>query len=389
MASLQYYKIPTVALAYPRPFVSMLPVLDIKGFSLSEQNKSIFCNANAARLSSGRVAILHALQCIGITETDTVLVPAYHCMSMIEPVLWLGARVKFYQVDKNLCPFINFQQNSDLQDVKAVIIPHFFGFMQDITKLCDYFNKLGIAVIEDCAHAFFGERDGKNAGESGDYSITSTVKFFPGTEGGVLYSARHALPDLKLTKRSLYQQLKAAKNIVEQCQLYHSPKKRTAAQQQKPLGETSQEMDELCYVSKSKLNYLDPQKISVPLSWADSLVLNKTSHDWIVEQRRENYQYLAGLLKGLNNATLIFPDLLPGTVPYVLPLLIHKPELHFSRLKIAGVPLWRWEELIVNDCPISNDYRLKLIQLPIHQSLSTNELDWIAQQLWQVLSSDS
>lgn len=389
MEPLQYYRIPTVALAYPRPFVSMLPVLDVKGVSLSKQTKSIFCDASAVRLSSGRVAILHALQCIGVTETDTVLVPAYHCMSMIEPVLWLGARVEFYKVDKNLCPFIDFQQNGDLHDVKAVIIPHFFGFMQDLTKLCDYFNNLGIAVIEDCAHAFFGERDGKNAGESGDYSITSTVKFFPGTEGGILYSARHALPDLKLTKRPLYQQLKAAKNILEHCQINNSLKKPSATQQQKPLHDTRKETDELCYISKSKLNYLDPQKISLPLSWADSLVLNKTSHDWIVEQRRTNFQYLAGLLKGLNNATLIFPDLLPGTVPYVLPLLIHKPELHFSRLKIAGVPLWRWEELIVNDCPISNDYRLKLIQLPIHQSLKTHELEWIAQQLWQVLSSDS
>lgn len=389
MESLQYYKIPTVALAYPRPLVSMLPVLDIKGLSLSKQNKSIFCNANATRLSSGRVAILHALECIGVTDRDTVLVPAYHCMSMIEPVLWLGARVKFYRVDKNLCPLIDFQQDSDLQDVKAVIIPHFFGFMQDITKLCDYFNKLDVKVIEDCAHAFFGERDGKNAGESGDFSITSTVKFFPGTEGGVLYSAKHVIPDLNITKRPLYQQLKAAKNILEHCQLNNSPNKLAAVQQHKLTDETSQEVDELCYVSKSKLNYLDPQKISLPLSWADSLVLNRTSHEWIVEQRRANYQYLAGQLKGLNNATLIFPELLPGTVPYVLPLLIHKPELHFSRLKIAGVPLWRWEELIVNDCPVSNDYRLKLIQLPIHQSLSTNELDWIAKQLRQVLASDN
>lgn len=389
MERLQYYKIPTVALAYPRPLVSMLPVLDMKGLSLSNKHGSIFCDASAARLSSGRIAILHALQCIGITEKDTVLVPAYHCMSMIEPVLWLGARVKFYKVDQNLCPLIDLQQDSEHHDVKAVIIPHFFGFMQDITKLCDYFNKLDIAVIEDCAHAFFGERDGQNAGESGDYSITSTVKFFPGTEGGVLYSAKHAIPDLKLARRSLYQQLKAAKNILEHCQLSNAPKKLSASQPTESLRAASLSADELCYVSKSKLNYLDPHKISLPLSWADSLVLHKTSHHWIVEQRRANYQYLAGLLKGLNNATLIFPDLLPGTVPYVLPLLIHKPELHFSRLKIAGVPLWRWEELIVNECPISNDYRLKLIQLPIHQSLRTHELDWIAQQLWQVLSSDS
>ncbi len=386
MDSLEFYKIPAIAQTYPRPLVPMLPVLQIKGLSLSKQHQSTFCNTSAVRLSSGRVAILHALQCIGITKEDAVLVPAYHCMSMIEPVLWLGAKVEFYRVDTNLRPILEQQLTANLNKVKAVIIPHFFGFMQEIAPLCRYFEQHNIAVIEDCAHAFFGERAGKQAGVSGDYSITSSVKFFPGTEGGVLYSSKHRLPDLHLTKRTVYQQLKATKNIVENLRL-RPVEPQTSATSPSPTVNADADAPELCQLSKTKLNYLDPQKIFLPMSLTDSWVLNHTDHQWLIQQRQANYRYLAGLLQGIKNATLIFPQLPEGTVPYVFPLLIHRPELHFRRLKMAGVPLWRWEELLVNDCPVSNDYRLKLIQLPIHQALSLSELDWIAQQLWQILAT--
>jgi hypothetical protein len=213
------------------------------------------------------------------------------------------------------------------------------------------------------------------------------VKFFPGTEGGVLYSRKHRIPDLHLAKRTAYQQLKAAKNIVENVR-FKQAEAQTSATPPTPTLVGQTDRVELCQLSKTKLNYLDPQKILLPMSLADSMVLNHTDHQWLGQQRQSNYRYLAGLLQGLKNATLIFPELPVGTVPYVLPLLIHRPALHFPRLKMAGVPLWRWEELLVNDCPVSNDYRLKLIQLPIHQALSLSELDWIAQQLWQILASD-
>lgn len=386
MDSLQYYKIPTVAAAYPRPTVSMLPVFNPKSLSLKGQPQSVFSGQAALRVSSGRVAILHALQCIGVTAQDTVLVPAYHCMSMIEPVLWIGAKVRFYPVDHNLCPLIDFTAHQALTDVKAVIIPHFFGFMQNISALCAHFNQRGIAVIEDCAHAFFGERDGKKAGESGDYSITSSVKFFPGTEGGMLYSAKRPITGIALTKRSLYQQLKAAKNILEQGRFRNTlvTLSQFTATNEQQVGHAVEV--EYCQINKSNLHYLDPQKINLPLSCADSILVNKTDHHWLMQQRRANYQQLVGLLRGIPHATVIFPDLPAGTVPYVLPLLLHKPQVHFSRLKMAGIPLWRWEELIVNDCPVSNAYRLQLVQLPIHQSLTPDELGWIAKQLWLILS---
>ena len=44
------------------------------------------------------VAIALALKQMGIGPGDTVLVPSYHCASMIEPVIWAGATPLFYRI---------------------------------------------------------------------------------------------------------------------------------------------------------------------------------------------------------------------------------------------------------------------------------------------------
>ena len=51
--------------------------------------------------------------------------------------------------------------------------------------------------------------------------------------------------------------------------------------------------------------------------------------------------------------------------------------LIFHLLKLAGIPIWRWEDMALTDCPVAEDYRLRLIQLPCHQELKQMELDWM------------
>ena len=58
-------------------------------------------------------------------------------------------------------------------------------------------------------------------------------------------------------------------------------------------------------------------------------------------------------------------------------LLLERPETDFSRLKRLGVPMWRWDEMARSECPIAQRYRMALVHLPCHQSLSRGELDWM------------
>ena len=62
-------------------------------------------------VTSGRIAIALALRQMGIGPGDAVLVPSFHCASMIEPVTWSGATPVFYR--------INADTSVDLDDIAA------------------------------------------------------------------------------------------------------------------------------------------------------------------------------------------------------------------------------------------------------------------------------
>ena len=161
---------------------------------------SILDTGSVKFVTSGRVGIALALKHMGAGRNDKILVPAYHCSSMIEPVLWVGATPVYYRVHENA--------SVDLADVrakidsatKALLVTHYFGFHQDMPAIRALCDEAGIAVIEDCAHAFFGTVAGHPPGWYGDYAIASSMKFFPVFDGGCLVSSRRGLDGIRILR---------------------------------------------------------------------------------------------------------------------------------------------------------------------------------------------
>src|SRR6476660_5915723 len=101
-------------LAYPTSRIPTQPVLSLASFSKDAAGRravSVLDAGNARFVTSGRVAIALALQQMKVGKGDKVLVPAYHCSSMIEPVVWLGGTPQFYRIHANA--------SVDLDDVKS------------------------------------------------------------------------------------------------------------------------------------------------------------------------------------------------------------------------------------------------------------------------------
>ena len=71
----------------------------------------------------------------------------------------------------------------------------------------------------------------------------------------------------------------------------------------------------------------------------------------------------------------------------MFPLLLEQPARDFAPLKRAGVPIWRWDELMPSGCANSQKYGLALLQLPCHQSLKEADVDWMAETLRRTLAS--
>jgi dTDP-4-amino-4,6-dideoxygalactose transaminase len=134
--------------------------------------------------TSGRSAIFLALEALGIGAGDLVLVPSYHCPTMIAPVVTLGAKPLFYPIDDDGSPSRTWLDTLDTTGVRALLVAHFFGLPQPMALLRRWCDGRGVLLVEDCAHALFGRSDGHPVGSWGDAAIASLTKFLPVNEGG-------------------------------------------------------------------------------------------------------------------------------------------------------------------------------------------------------------
>ncbi|MCW8886640.1 MAG: DegT/DnrJ/EryC1/StrS family aminotransferase [Motiliproteus sp.] len=394
----EIYELPEAAKHYPTPKVPMLPAFSFSDLSFLADNSrhSRFLQPDAVFVPSGRMALYYVLQLLDISQEDEVLLPAYHCGSMLEPVLYVGASPVFYSLTSDLQIDIGELRRRITKETKALLVPHFFGFAQDLDRLRAFCDQNSIALIEDCAHSFYGTAGEQLLGSVGDYSIASTVKFFPGVEGGVLVSNKEEIPAQQIFSRSQgpYQQLKSCINTLEMAANYsrlgilgrllkHRSKPDDSSE--KVRSEYSATTEKKRHLTRDVFQWFMPEQIGVRASYTTKAITTYWNSRTNISKRRKNYQYIVSELCNIEGIKPLFENLSDTTVPYVIPVLIDNPELTFPKLKHKGIPIWRWEELVDTDCNISRDYRLKLIQLPCHQTLSNYEIEWIIGSIKKIL----
>ncbi len=172
--------------SYPR-----LPVLGWSAFSgeRATPTPGVLSARYRRYTTSGRAAIALALRALEIRPGDKVLVPTYHCPTMIAPVARSGAEPMFYPITASGGADLEWLERAGLAGTRAMLATHYFGFPKSMSRLRAFCDAHHIALIEDCAHAFFGVSEGVAVGSWGDIAIASLPKFFPAPEGGLILSA--------------------------------------------------------------------------------------------------------------------------------------------------------------------------------------------------------
>ena len=112
-----------------------------------------------------------------------MLVPTYHCPTMIAPVVHAGDGPDVLSDHGAARRTWNGCAQADLAGVRVMLAAHYFGLPQPMAVIRTFCDERGINLIEDCAHAFFGVSDDRPVGSWGDVAIASLTKFFPGARG--------------------------------------------------------------------------------------------------------------------------------------------------------------------------------------------------------------
>ncbi len=138
---------------------------------------------------NGTIALVLALETLGIGQGDEVIIPDYTFMATAVAPLKLGAKPVLVDVDPNTYCIDPSKIEEAITDKTRAIIPvHLCGNICDMEKILSIAEKYNLRVIEDSAHAHGARMNGTYAGGFGDigtFSFQSSKTLACGEGGAV------------------------------------------------------------------------------------------------------------------------------------------------------------------------------------------------------------
>lgn len=371
---------------FPKPRVPLLPT----GFDgIVLKTTSPWAPAKHFRhFSRGRYALREAYRLAGIGPGSALLAPAYHCRTMLDPALALGGEVILYPLTPDLSPdlsAIDALASQSPAPVKALLATHFFGIPHDFATLAAWCAVRGITLVEDGSHAFFCEQHRPaGIGDYGDFVVSSPYKFLPSPDGGLLYARNSKqLENIRPAPPTWMTELRGIVHMRSKAVEHHR---------------TSDLPTDIPAHFAAGIDRHETAGCSPDYHSEDENRAALRTSRWlyrhadialVIQRRRENYQRWAAAILNLPHCRPLSPELPAVSIPYMFPLLIDRPETDFYRLKLLGVPIWRWDSSVASTCPTANDYRLRLLHMPCHQSLNDRELDWMISAIRKVSAGET
>lgn len=380
---LSFHRFDPVPCGFPAPRVRVLPSLRVASLRLRANR----VEPQARWFRRGRYALAAACRLAGVGRDGSLLAPAYHCRTMLDPAIALGAPVLLYRLQPDLAPdieSIDEQMRSAAVPVKALLVPHYFGFRQALGDLVALCRQHGAQLIEDCSHALagLGAGDGERVplGATGDYAIASPYKFLPTPDGGLLWSASRHLHGARAAMPRAAEQLRAvvdaAVAVVGRAPLPSvADLPRELGRLRSAPAPAAREWVEV--EEHPSALYASPLEGSSCLA-ATRWIARHADLDRVAARRRRHFRRWLAAMEGVPACRPLFADLPEDCVPYMFPLLIDRPQTDFALLKRLGVPIWRWDEMATSTCAVALRYRQQLLHLPCHQELADAEVDWMA-----------
>ncbi|MEW6251518.1 MAG: DegT/DnrJ/EryC1/StrS family aminotransferase [Planctomycetota bacterium] len=160
-----------------------------------------FCGTkHCVALNSGTSALHVALLCLDIGPGDEVIVPAMSFIATAWPVLYVGARPVFVDVDPRRYTLDPARLAAAItKKTKAIMPVHLYGQCADMDPILEIAAGHNIPVIEDAAQAHGATYKNRRAGSLGRMACFS---FYPGKnlgaygEGGALVTSDDRLADI-------------------------------------------------------------------------------------------------------------------------------------------------------------------------------------------------
>ena len=148
---------------------------------------------HALAVNSATAALHLALEAVGITRGDDVVIPTYTFTATGEVVTYLGARPVLADCRPDtLNVDVTTIERALTSRTKAIVPVHIAGQVCDMQPILELARMRGLAVVEDAAHALPASYKGRTVGTIGDVTAFSfyATKTITTGEGGMVTTER-------------------------------------------------------------------------------------------------------------------------------------------------------------------------------------------------------
>jgi len=312
---------------------------------------------NAVAVNNGTVALDLAIKALGLEPGSEIITPAFTFIATANCALYQGLRPVFVDVDErtfNIDP-------DDLQEritprTKAVIGVHLYGQPFQLSAVQEICQDRNIALVEDCAQAHGAEWKGKKVGSfgTGCFSFYPTKNMTTG-EGGMITTDDNALAarlrllrshgdsgkynHISLGYNYRMMNLQGALGLVQLKRLEEFTAKRIA--------------------NAGYLNdHIKTRGISTPFRLES---VRHVYHQYVVRVEDELHASREKLMEYLQANGI-------GSA-------VHYPKAVYQQ------PLYRDMGYADVSCPVAEDVSRRVLSLPVHPSLTEDDLRYIAETM--------
>src|SRR5262245_17547686 len=158
-----------------------------------EQFATVVGARHAVAVNSATAALHLALEAVGVTAGDEVVIPTYTFTATGEVVTYLGARPVLADCRADTLNIdVSTIEGCLTSRTKAIVPVHISGQVCDMEPILELARARGLAVVEDAAHALPASYKGRPVGAIGDLTAFSfyATKTITTGEGGMVTTER-------------------------------------------------------------------------------------------------------------------------------------------------------------------------------------------------------
>jgi dTDP-4-amino-4,6-dideoxygalactose transaminase len=275
------------------------------------------------------------------------------------------------------------------ESVDLLYVIHYVGWPQPMREFVELCRRRGMLLVEDCALSLLSESPDGPLGSFGDWSVFCLYKTLPLPNGALLVQNRERIASLERlqlrdagsaavagrTAELLVQRIRGRVNTLGAA-LYAVKRGMGrlagALNVERPnVGDIGFNLDE----------------VDLAMSGVSQRLLTRLDMLDIRRRRVDNYRQLNAELPA--HIERVFPVLPEGVCPLFFPIVVGDKHAAASELQRRGVDaLEFWNESMDGGDEMGPDARFMrahVLELPIHQDLTSSQVRYVADQVAQVV----